>query len=70
MARTKYIGYSIHNVSKEAAEQYVIANNEIGKLADLSGLSWDLITTKTYRREMAGSALVGAISVAATIGLT
>lgn len=69
MSRVKYIGYDIHRVSKEAAEQYVVANNEVGKLADMSGLDWDLIATKTYRKEMAGSALFGATSVAAVIGL-
>lgn len=57
-------------VSKEVAEQLDIVSKEVGKLVDLSHRSWDLLTTSAYRRDMAGSALIGAGSVAAAIGLT
>lgn len=57
-------------LSKEAAKQHDIVRNEMCKLADLSGISWGLLTRSSYRQDMARSALIGAGSVAAAIGLT
>lgn len=57
-------------VTKEASEQMDIVSKEVGKLADLSHRSWDLLTTSAYRRVKLTSAFIGASSVAAAIGLT
>lgn len=57
-------------LSKEAAKQHDVVVDEMCKLADLSGYTWGLITRSSHRRDMAGSALIGATSVAAAIGLT
>lgn len=69
MVKTIWLGRTI-KLSKEAAEQLDVVSNETGKLAELSRRSWDVLTTSCYRRNMAGSALVGATSVVGVIGLT
>ena len=57
-------------LSKEAAKQHEVVIDEMCKLADLSGYTWGLITRSSHRRDMAGSALIGATCVAAAVGLT
>ena len=57
-------------ISDEAKKQFDIADEAIGKLADLSNRSWCLLEGRNYMRKLGGAAIVGGAITAAGIGLT
>ena len=69
MAKLFQTGFKL-GVTEEVAQQYEIVSKEIAKLTDMSRRGWHLIEDGCYRREMAGSALIGGTCVAAAIYLT
>ena len=58
-------------LSKEAGEQYDIASEAIGKLADISGKSWHLIAHSRYKKEIGRACFItGMVCTLSGIGLS
>lgn len=59
------------SLSKEAGEQYDVASKAIGKLADISGKSWHLITHSYYKKEIGRACFItGMVCTLSGIGFS
>lgn len=68
----KCVGYGgAISLSKEACEQYDIASEAIGKLADISRKSWRLITDSCYKKEIGRACFItGMVGTLSGVGLS
>lgn len=68
----KFVGSGgLVSLSKEAGEQYDIASKAIGKLADISGKSWHLITHSCYKKEIGRVCFItGMVCTLSVVGLS